>query len=180
MPLQLRQLTNDDEAMLGRLVQLYLHDTSKYSHQTVGDDGLFSTADNLQTYIGDGACRAYAFWLAGHLAGFAIMEEKDGFHQLNDFFVLWPFRRLGVGEEVARIIFDEHPGAWRVPYNEGNEVARAFWRAVVYRYSRKDFAEVRDREGHLALKFESAPGPDLNGVTDTVPRFRAQLKPEVP
>ncbi|MBX3112385.1 MAG: hypothetical protein KF857_10290 [Fimbriimonadaceae bacterium] len=179
MPLKLRQATEEDENVLGRLVQLYLHDSSKYSHQTVDDNGLFSGLD-ARSLVGDGPCRAYLFHLAGRLAGFAVVKDLGDQRHMTDFFVLWPFRRLGVGEEVARLIFSEHPGAWSVPYNENNEVARAFWRAVVYRYSRKDFAEVRDKAGHLALRFESVPRPDQIDVPGPAPRFRTELRTESP
>ncbi|MBS1709483.1 MAG: hypothetical protein JSS65_12285 [Armatimonadetes bacterium] len=179
MPLQLRQVKDEDGVVLERLVQLYLHDCSKFSHQTLDDHGLF-LAETASFYTQDNRHKAYLFWLAGRLAGFATIEFLADGHMMKDFFVLWPFRRLGVGEEVARIIFEEHPGPWTVPFDEANDVARAFWRAVVYRFSRKDFAEIRCVDGQLALRFESVPRPDLTGFQGTQPRFRTELNPETP
>ncbi len=179
MPLELRLATSEDEPVFGRLVQLYLHECSRYSHQTPDDDGLFAT-EGLEALLGSDK-KPYLFWLAGRLAGFSICEETDDGHKMDDFFVLWPYRRLGVGEEVARIIFDEHPGPWSIPYDESNDLAKTFWRAVVYRYSRKDFAEVRESDGWTTLRFESVkrPGPGVETTHQHSP-IKTRLSHETP
>jgi predicted acetyltransferase len=45
------------------------------------------------------------------------------------------YRRRGVGEHVARTLFDRFSGRWEVATNPGREPAQTFWRRVVGRYA---------------------------------------------
>jgi predicted acetyltransferase len=81
------------------------------------------------------------------LAGFAIVDldlpDEDGgvVHELSEFFVMPPYRQKGIGETVARRLFDQFKGRWELAIVETNEDALRFWRAVLTRYTHDGFTE---------------------------------------
>ena len=60
---------------------------------------------------------------------------------MAEFFIMRKYRRQGIGEYVARYIFDQFTGAWQVGQIYENKSAIAFWRRVINRYSQGDFQE---------------------------------------
>jgi predicted acetyltransferase len=50
---------------------------------------------------------------------------------MAEFLVMPRYRRAGVGRFAAQRLFASLPGPWRVREVAGNEVAVAFWRAVI-------------------------------------------------
>jgi predicted acetyltransferase len=52
-------------------------------------------------------------------------------HSMAEFLVMPRYRRAGVGRFAAQRLFASLPGPWRVREVAGNEVAVAFWRAVI-------------------------------------------------
>jgi RNA polymerase sigma factor (sigma-70 family) len=105
--------------------------------QTVlGEDG-FWEAPNLQAFL---------IRLNGWPAGFACVASppnatKGVDYRLQEFFVINKARRLGVGSEAARQLFDRLPGRWELAYDPTNPASTAFWRTVVPEYTGGDFME---------------------------------------
>jgi len=71
-------------------------------------------------------------------------------------------RRRGVGEHVARTVFDRFRGRWEVSELRENTAAQSFWRRVIGRYTGGNFRAVEldgPRWHGPAQAFESkAPG----------------------
>jgi predicted acetyltransferase len=59
-----------------------------------------------------------------------------------EFFVMRKYRRQGVGEQVATLIFDMFPGKWEIQETTKNLSAQAFWRKVIGRYTGGRFGEI--------------------------------------
>lgn len=59
----------------------------------------------------------------------------------GEFFVLRKFRGAGVGERIARQLFDRFRGRWEVQRLARNTPALAFWRKVIGRYTDGRFQE---------------------------------------
>ena len=53
----------------------------------------------------------------------------------GEFFILRRYRRQGIGERAARMLFDHFPGRWTVYTFPQNIAARAFWHGVIGRYT---------------------------------------------
>ncbi len=62
----------------------------------------------------------------------AFRDPSEELWWMDEFFVMRKYRRKGVGEIVAREVFDRLPGTWEVGQIAPNEVARKFL-AVRYR-----------------------------------------------
>lgn len=97
-------------------------------------------------------CAAYNWWIRGDchrlliyadgkVAGFAIVNSGPQFLPLDtdfevlDFFVAHKYRRRGVGDAAARLVFEAFRGRWEVEQLAGNLPAVAFWNRVVSDYT---------------------------------------------
>ncbi len=60
---------------------------------------------------------------------------------MAEFFIMRKYRQRGIGEYVARYIFDQFTGAWQVGQIYENQSATTFWRKVIISYTLGDFHE---------------------------------------
>ncbi len=130
----------DEDGVLAALLQLYVYDFSELLALDVGDDGRYR-APPLE------GRDAFLVRVDGKLAGFALhvgrsrLTGEDGVHDVAELFVLRRYRRSGVGEQMARWLFDRFPGRWEVRQKTENARAITFWRRVIDRYTGGRFEE---------------------------------------
>lgn len=155
MHIELAVATPDDKPVLGNLLELYQHDFTEFDDRDIGNDGRFGY-DYLDRYWTEDGRTRLLVRVGGKLAGFALL--KRGGHMAGDpramyvseFFIMRKYRRRGVGAEVARRIFDRHPGTWEVAEMAANLPAQAFWRKIIGactggRFEERTFDDVRWR-----------------------------------
>jgi predicted acetyltransferase len=129
--------------VLRNLMQLYDYDFAEFTGRVIGDDGRYRIADYSAERFHRNLVR-----VDGELAGFTIVGRDEGTIDpteqvwwVAEFFVLRKFRRSGVGEQVARMLFDARPGTWEVGQLRSNTAAQAFWRKVIDRYTDGHYEE---------------------------------------
>lgn len=86
---------------------------------------------------------------------------------MDEFFVLRKYRRRGVGDHVARALFDGRPGRWELGQLAGSTAARAFWRATLGRYTGGDYRETQLATARWRGPVQSFVAPGLI-VTDGI------------
>ncbi|MDQ4100251.1 MAG: GNAT family N-acetyltransferase, partial [Chloroflexota bacterium] len=132
--------TDADRPVLANLIQLYLYDFTGFKAWDLQEDGRFGDYGLDGCWTIDGR-HPFLIRADGKLAGFTIVDSRSyltgerGIWDMADFFVLRRFQRLGVGEYVARILFDRFRGHWEVRQMAANLEALAFWRTVINRYT---------------------------------------------
>ena len=93
-------------------------------------------------------------------AGFALVSrplrnQRDQIdYCMAEFFVTPATRRLGVGRDAARLIFNRFAGTWEVTEFLYNKPAVAFWRAIVSDYTAGRFRETL-AQGEVRQVFRS-------------------------
>lgn len=143
----IRPIREDEQSVLRHLVDLYVYDFSEQLGLDVGADGRFAY-HSLAPYWSDPRRHAFFAVFDGKLAGFALVHDRsrlsgaEGVHDMAEFFILRRYRLRGLGERVARAIFDRFPGEWEIRERPTNEGAIAFWRRVVDRYTAGRFREI--------------------------------------
>jgi predicted acetyltransferase len=131
--------TPADRPVVERLLQLYEYDVSAFMDQELDDDGLYRVMD-LDALWRPGY-HVFLVRVNGRLAGFAFVTRGPALlgpgktTLVDEFFVLRKHRRRGVGERVARTVFDAFPGPWEAGTSHRNPVATAFWRRVIARHT---------------------------------------------
>jgi predicted acetyltransferase len=151
--IELVEASAADRSVLENLAQLYQYDFSEMSrgdpqHGNVREDGRFHSID-LDRFFAEEDHHEYLIRVDGQVAGFVLVSPGSSFRDLDErvwwideFFVMRKYRRLGVGEHVAKTIFDRFRGTWQVAEMQINTGAQAFWRGVIDRYTGGVFEEI--------------------------------------
>jgi predicted acetyltransferase len=146
MHIEVITATSADKLIVERLLQLYEHDNSEFFGADVDPDGIYHVVDADTLWQPD--WNVFLVKVDGHLAGFAFVSRHPSYlgdgetYLMDEFFVMRKYRRRGVGEYVARTLFDCFPGRWEVSEWPTNIGSHAFWRRVISRYTDGHFHEV--------------------------------------
>jgi predicted acetyltransferase len=136
-----------DTVALERLLQLYEFDFSECGGSTSTPTASSRRSTRALWQLGD---QVFLIKVDGRLGGFAIVARHatyldDGTsYPLREFSVLRKHRRRGIGEHVARVLFDRSPGNGDLGTARGNAAAQAFWRRVLGRYTGGRYREVAE------------------------------------
>ena len=148
----LQRATPDMAPLLENLLTLYIHELSGVFGIDIGADGRFQY-DKLPLYWSETETRqAFLIRAGGRVAGFALVTRGSPATtdpqdlDVAEFFVLRRFRRTGVGQRAAALLWNALPGSWVVRVSEGNTPALAFWKNALQSYAPLGFSETR-RQG---------------------------------
>jgi len=75
---------------------------------------------------------------------------------MSEFFVLKSHRRMGIGRDAAKLIFDRFAGDWEIVEYQRNPGAVTFWRRVLTVYCKGHYTE-RLLNGEVHQRFTSRP-----------------------
>ena len=135
-----------ERPILRHLMELYLYDFSEVDGADIGNLGLYDYP-YLDHYWVETERSPFLVRVNGYLAGFVLVARYDYLSGQKDcwvmaeFFIMRKYRHQGVGERVARDIFDRFPGPWQVGQIIENTAAISFWRKVISRYTHDNFQE---------------------------------------
>ena len=147
-----RRVDRSHDTTLQNLFEHYLHDMAEWFQFDYAPNGRYALDPAI--YRNSGAEVWFAY--AGEIPiAFAVVGSAHTFiddanaKDLDEFFVVRRYRRVGVGREVAQLIWDAYPGRWLVRVYQGNLPALPFWRSAIADYTdhaaREDVRIVRDR-----------------------------------
>jgi predicted acetyltransferase len=130
----------EEKPIVGRLVQLYLHDFSELAsigspYGDVDADGRF-TMENFDSYWREKGRCALLFRVDGELAGFALLNPwspsgRGTDRSIAEYFVMRKYRRAGIGRQAARQILGRYRGIWEINIAHYNAPAQTFWRRAM-------------------------------------------------
>lgn len=147
MKVELIQTVPGDQLRLSRLMQLYAYDFSEFMAWDLAEDAVFHGPDALSLELLESWRHPYLLRAEGHLAGFAILDERSRLTgdttvmDVGEFFVLRKYRRQGIGSACAALAFDLFPRKWEVCQVAKNSAATAFWRKAILSYTGGRFQE---------------------------------------
>lgn len=173
--IELVEVTEAGRSVLDNLAQLYQYDFTEFDDADADNDGKFGFVD-FDHLFAQRVHRAYLIRVDGCVAGFATAYRGEAFRDpdvqlwwMDEFFVMRKYRRRGVGECVAREIFDALGGTWEVGQIAPNRAAQAFWCRVIGRYTSGDFQEFEmddDRWRGPVQYFAASVQVSLEGAPD--------------
>jgi predicted acetyltransferase len=135
-----------EKPILRQLLELYQYDFSEFDGSDLGPLGVYDYP-YLDHYWVESERVPYLVRVDGSLAGFVLLARYNyatGLHDhwvLAEFFILRKYRYQGIGEHVARFIFNHYEGPWQVAQIPENQPAMQFWRKVISRYTLGNFQE---------------------------------------
>ena len=134
MKVILEKIRPDNKEVLRNLYSLYLHDLSSYTKGLqISEDGSYEF-DSFSLIWEKEGVTPYFIIAGGKLAGFILILEapftKKVDKVINDFFILNPFRGIGVANAAVSEIFADNKGSYYISQLVKNQKAVSFWKKV--------------------------------------------------
>ena len=153
MEIRLQQVNIEDREILANLLEKYDYEFSQYDNRDVNKLGLYGY-QYLDYYWTEENRWAYFIIVDNHLAGFVMINdypevpERKTDYCLSEFFVLYKYRRKGVGREAAFRAFDLLHGKWQLKRHPGNIASVYFWDHVISRYTNGNYELIKAYPNH--------------------------------
>ncbi|MDR1180196.1 MAG: GNAT family N-acetyltransferase [Spirochaetales bacterium] len=141
-----------EKEILKNLSEKYSYEISQYLENDVNALGLYNYWDDFDFdfdyYWSQKKWRPYFIKVDKKLAGFVLITNEKRFSNntkyfLQDFFVMYKYRRMGVGTYILEIIFEKFKGKWELLCHHKNNPARIFWRKNIKRFSNNNFKIIK-------------------------------------
>ncbi|MBN1411873.1 MAG: GNAT family N-acetyltransferase [Spirochaetales bacterium] len=151
MQIELVPVTRDEKEILANLLEKYNFEFSQYDNRDVNKLGLYGY-DYLDCYWTENSRWAYFINVDGKLAGFIMVndypeaEEKTDY-SLSEFFILYKYRRLGVGRFAVKKIFGMFKGKWQLKRHPKNISSVFFWDNVINEYTQGKYKLIKSYPG---------------------------------
>jgi len=140
LDIELKRVNAEDKEILRNLLEKYDYEFSQWDNRDVNKLGLYGY-DYLDCYWTEEKRWAYFIEVDEKLAGFIMInnypevdEETD--FSLAEFFVLYKYRRCGIGKFAAIKVFDMFHGKWQLKRHPKNIASVHFWDSVVSEYTK--------------------------------------------
>ena len=136
MKLELIPVRMEEKEILRNLLEKYDYEFSQYDDRDVNMLGLYGY-NWFDCYWPDPDRHPFFIKADGKLAGFVMianyMEFFPGITQYSmaEFFVLYKYRRSGVGTFAATEAFRRFPGLWELRCHPKNTASVHFWDKVI-------------------------------------------------
>ena len=148
MQVVLRTVELEDREILANLLELYGYEFSQYDNRDVNKLGLYGY-QYLDCYFWEGENRwAYFIEVNGFLAGFIMIndypevDDRKTDFVISEFFVMYKYRRMGVGKKALYIALDLHRGTWQLKRHPKNTDSVHFWNKTINEYMSGKFEMV--------------------------------------
>jgi predicted acetyltransferase len=158
LDIELKRVNAEDKEILRNLLEKYDYEFSQWDNRDVNKLGLYGY-DYLDCYWTEEKRWAYFIEVDEKLAGFIMInnypeadEETD--YSLAEFFVLYKYRRCGIGKFAAIKVFDMFHGKWQLKRHPKNIASVHFWDSVISEYTKGKYQLV-----------ESYPNSEYNDGT---------------
>ncbi len=160
MDVNVQLSTVDDKYIINNIYPLYLHDLSEIWGNKPNRYGIYEDNDTMTL---SEQHKVFDIWWEKPSVLFPFLITVDGLpaglafvatppyipcppninYYLNEFFLLRPFRGIGVGEEAARQVFEHFTGNWELQTGsmERNRKAQMFWRKILASYTDGKYSE---------------------------------------
>ncbi|MEK4566587.1 GNAT family N-acetyltransferase [Alkalihalobacillus sp. FSL R5-0424] len=155
MDVQIVPVKQEEAPILHNLMQYYIYEFSEYLHDIrLEEDGRFEPF-KLDGYWIEPHLHPLFIKVDDQLAGFVLIEATPDSspNSVNEFFVLKPYKRKGVGKKAAFDIFKRWHGNWVVAQLKENKPAQAFWNRVIDEYTNGDYEQLEDHEKRTIQSF---------------------------
>ncbi len=134
----------ESDVLLRNLFQHYIHDMAEWFEIDTQPDGSYSYDTSS---IWKHGYDAYLAKVGDSIAGFALIGSAEewlgviGGNDVHEFFVIRRYRRSGVGQRMATLLWNQYPGEWLVRVLEKNAPAVLFWRNAISTHSHGSYKE---------------------------------------
>lgn len=138
----------DEKEILKNLLEKYRYEFSQYDDTDVNNFGLFGYT-YFDHYWTEEKRHPYFIKVDGKFAGFILVNDYPEIkietdYSMAEFFVLYKYRRYGVGKYAAKYIFDKLKGKWQVKLHPKNIISEKFWLKIIDEYTKGNYKIIKN------------------------------------
>lgn len=131
--------TMDDYPCIQNMARFYVYDLSRAcgsisSDWAIPENGLYECID-FKNYFEDPSRKAFLVKVYDEIAGFVLLnqatEDATNTWNMGEFFIVAKFQGHGIANQVAKEIWNMHPGKWEVSVIPNNKSALKFWKKAI-------------------------------------------------
>jgi len=143
-------VSKDEKEILRNLLEKYEYEFSQYDMKDVNNLGLFGY-DYLDNYWTEKNRFPYFIKVDNKLAGFVMVNDYpiinlDTDYSMSEFFIMYKYRRRGVGAFAVKSMFEKYKGKWGLMYHPKNITSKKFWNRVVNEFTNGKYQIIKDNK----------------------------------
>jgi len=129
----------EEKEILRNLLEKYGYEFSQYNGLDINNYGLYGY-DYLDNYWTENNRFPFFIRVNKKLAGFVMINDYPEVnintnYSLSEFFIMYKYRRQGIGKYVVNCVFNNFKGKWQLKYHPKNEISKIFWTKTVSEYT---------------------------------------------
>ena len=135
MKIDLIEIPFEQKEILRNLLEKSGYEFSQYNDGDLNDLGLIGHKW-LDVFWLENGWHAYFIKVENKLAGYVLMTDVvdklfNNNYQIWDLFIIYKYRRQGVGTYVMNEIFKKFKGRWQITRHKKNIAAKYFWDMMI-------------------------------------------------
>ena len=157
MTVQLRKVQEEEKPVLISLFNYYMYEFSDLTKSKLQANGSYlKDTELIDRYWIKANHYPYFIVADGDLAGFVFIRQypsEDCVFDIDQFFVLKRFARLGIGSIAFKISLKLYPGNWVVRVMKENERGLLFWKSAIGAETKGDFRHSFELDEGVEMHF---------------------------
>ena len=148
MNIEIKKVCIDEKEILRNLMEKYDYEFSQYEDMDVNKMGLYGYK-YIDHYWTEENRYAYFIKVDGKLAGFVLINNHvdtgiETNYSIAEFFVMYKYKKLGVGTYSINTILNKFKGKWQITYAQKNKPAVNFWNKIINNYTKGNFQKIEN------------------------------------
>ena len=140
MNILIEPVKKEEKEILRNLFEKYDYELSQYTDNDVNLLGLYGF-EYLDYYWTEKNRFAFFIKVDNRFAGFILINDYPAIKELNtnytmdSFFVMYKYRKQGVGKYSVKYILDKFKGKWQLNIIPKNIISKHFWTKTIDKYT---------------------------------------------
>jgi len=149
MNITIEPVKKEEKEILRNLLEKYDYEFSQYNNLDVNNLGLYGY-DYLDYFWNEENLFPFFIKVDGKLAGFIMISDYPELkriplnYAISNFFVMYKYRRNGIGKFCVKYILDKFKGKWRLKYHPKNEISQNFWIKTINDYTNGKYELIKN------------------------------------
>jgi predicted acetyltransferase len=148
MNILIEPVLKEEKEILRNLLEKYSYEFSQYEDTDVNNMGLYGYT-YLDHYWVENNRFPFFIKLNNKLVGFIMVNDYQEVkietnYAMSEFFIMYKYRKMGIGTYTAKYIFDKFKGKWQLMYHPKNIISKIFWNKVVKEHTNGKYAIIKD------------------------------------
>ena len=150
MDIIIEPVKKEEKEILRNLLEKYAYEFSQYDNKDVNNIGLYGY-DYLDNYWTEENRFPFFIKVDNKLAGFVMVNDYPEIrietnYTMSEFFILYKYRRLGIGKYVVKNILNKYKGKWQLKYHPKNKASERFWIKIIDEYTKSNYQIIENNK----------------------------------